>query len=639
MEDLKSLRSRLVTLQQKSSQNRLSERNIVEILQKLVEKFDLKIIYCLSGKDYLTPSRLIQEISKEVVQEGRISLLDLPSILNVSIENIENRVAGALSEKVMLVNGQLLSKFYVENLCEEINLALQESGQLSLADLTVKYSLPMGFIKEELEKRVGKGVQGMFMGNNTLVTDMYVVRHLGKLRGTLRASKKPVDLKAFDSSLVVSQVKMLIESSQVDGKLDGNVFTPTVFRETVWSEVRDNFLVNRYVEFEFIKKRLGVLGAVDVHGVCEQLGSGEFFHSSYINPELILETKESIQKQMQNKDYADFFDLGLPSCLDEEDIEQLIIPPTKCHSRFLFTERTITQAISLISPLLNTFTEEVKDSKNKKKDSLSLQTIQNELKKKKFLKASPEFLEGFCDSVYSKANEIISEKRESRGKPSAVVQDNLPQDFNYLYLCNKSLVGISKVFANVKPVQVHLMKTLASNFFSEMVRVQLNHHRIQTSEVKVNDRGKLIQKLPEYLRDIFLKIGEKVSNKDLDGFIQEIMDNKKDIPIITLKAVDKKTERSILHNLKSDTKSKALSLFDSKDYCFAAILGVKLKLIDQGFIFELPSEKWALKLAFEAYSSISTPDVLTSFLQQLVENPQNENIADLSEQVISFISS
>ena len=639
MEDLKSLRSRLVTIQQKSSQNRLSERNVVEILQKLVEKFDLKVVYCLSGKDYLTPSRLVQEISKEVVQEGRISLLDLPSILNVSIENIENRVAGALSEKVMLVNGQLLSRFYVENLCEEINLALQEGGQLSLADLTVKYSLPMGFIKEELEKRMGKGVQGMFMGNNTLVTDMYVVRHLGKLRGTLRASKKPVDLKGFDSSLVGSQVRGLIESCQVDGKLDGMVFTPTVYRETVWSEVRDSFLVNRFVEFEFIKKRLGVLGAVDIRGVCEQLGQGEYFHSSFVGPELLLETKESVQKQMINKDYADFFDLGLASCFDEEDIEQLITPPTKYHSHFLFTERAINQAISLLGPILNTFGEEVKDSKNKKKDSLSLQTIQNELKKKKFLKASPEFLEGFCDSVYSRANELISERREASGKPSAIVQDSLPQDFNYLYLCNKSLIGLSKVYSNVKPVQVHLMKTLASNFFSEMVRVELNHHGIQTTEVKVNDRGKLIQKLPEYLREIFLKIAEKLSNKDLDGFIQEILNSKKDIPVITLKTVDKKTERSILHNLRSDTRSKALLSLSSKDYCFGAILGVKLKFIDQGYVLELPSEKWALKLAFEAYSSISAPDVLTSFLQQLVENPQNESLAELSEQVTSFISS
>lgn len=639
MEDLKSLRSRLMGIQQKSSQNRLSERNVVEILQKLVEKFDLKIIYCLSGKDYLTPGRLVQEIIREVMQEGRISLLDLPSLLNVSIENIENRVTAALGDKLVLVNGQLMSKFYLTNLCEEINLALQESGQLQLADLTVKYSLPMAFLKQELENKIGSTIQGQFSGNNTLVTDTYIARHLGKLRGTLRAIKKPFDIKSFDTTLSISQTKHLIETAQIQGKLDGTIFTPTIYQNTIWSEVKDYYFVNKFIEFDYIKKRASILGLNDIHSICDQLGAGEYLRNSYCSPDLITETKERIIQLMSNKDYSDFFDLDLPSCIDEEDIDQLITAPIKSHSHYIYTDRAISQALTILTPLINSFIEETKDSKSKKKETLSLQSIQNELKKKKFLNAPLEFLEGFCEAVYSQASQTIIEKKEARGKPSVIVQENLPQDFNYLYLCNKSLQSISQVHQNVKPVQVHIMKTLASNFFSDMIKVQLNHHGFPVTEVKLNDRPKLIQKLPEYLREIFIKIGEKVTNKDLDGFIQDIVANKKDIPVISLKLVDKKTERSVIRSLRSEVVSKLQGFFNSKDWISTGVYAARLKMLDQGYVLEVPCEKWSVKVMLEIYSSVVGNDVLSSFLQILMENTQNEELAGLSEQVYSFVSS
>ena len=60
MEGLKELRARLISVQQKAPGNKLSERNVVEIMQKLVEKYKLELIFTLSGKEYLTPSRLMQ---------------------------------------------------------------------------------------------------------------------------------------------------------------------------------------------------------------------------------------------------------------------------------------------------------------------------------------------------------------------------------------------------------------------------------------------------------------------------------------------------------------------------------------------------------------------------------------------------
>ena len=233
MEQLKQLKAKLMSVQQKSFGNKLSERNVVDIVQKLVEKYKLELIFSISGKEYITPARLVQDITKEVYLEGRVNLLDLPGMLNVSIEQIEAHAGLVTSKDIFLINGQLLSSFYLENVCQEINLTLQEAGQLSLAELTVKYALPMSFLKEQIEKRVGFSIFGQFSKNNVLVTDAYVLRHLARLKGTLRAALKPFDLKSFDQNLVVFQTKTLISENSIKGIIDGLTFIPNVYQTTV----------------------------------------------------------------------------------------------------------------------------------------------------------------------------------------------------------------------------------------------------------------------------------------------------------------------------------------------------------------------------------------------------------------------
>lgn len=49
---------------------RLSERNCIEIVAKLVEEKKLDVVHTLDGKEYITPSQITREIRDELYIHG-----------------------------------------------------------------------------------------------------------------------------------------------------------------------------------------------------------------------------------------------------------------------------------------------------------------------------------------------------------------------------------------------------------------------------------------------------------------------------------------------------------------------------------------------------------------------------------------
>lgn len=49
---------------------RLSERNCIEIVKKLIECKLIEVIFTNDGKEYLTPARLLKEIKDELLVHG-----------------------------------------------------------------------------------------------------------------------------------------------------------------------------------------------------------------------------------------------------------------------------------------------------------------------------------------------------------------------------------------------------------------------------------------------------------------------------------------------------------------------------------------------------------------------------------------
>jgi hypothetical protein len=105
MADLKALRAQLIKVQATKSEYKLTDRNIVEIVNKLMAEYDLNLIFTNTGKEYITPVHLEREIKGEIMRLGRLNIVDLPPLLSVGIEHIEKVVAKFNDSSFVVIDG------------------------------------------------------------------------------------------------------------------------------------------------------------------------------------------------------------------------------------------------------------------------------------------------------------------------------------------------------------------------------------------------------------------------------------------------------------------------------------------------------------------------------------------------------
>ena len=138
--EIRRLQADLQRVQSSSTAHKLSERNCVEVVSKLVEMGLLEVIYTLDGKEYIVPQHLEREIRDELAAHrgkekfvcvitnsncclfkisplldpspGRINVVDLQQILNVDLSHIERGVANLMrrDSTLQLVQGELISR-------------------------------------------------------------------------------------------------------------------------------------------------------------------------------------------------------------------------------------------------------------------------------------------------------------------------------------------------------------------------------------------------------------------------------------------------------------------------------------------------------------------------------------------------
>ena len=72
-EEVRRLAADFQRIQAVSTVHKLSERNCVELVSKLLEMKLVDVVYTLDGKEYVTPQRLEREIRDElIVHRGQI---------------------------------------------------------------------------------------------------------------------------------------------------------------------------------------------------------------------------------------------------------------------------------------------------------------------------------------------------------------------------------------------------------------------------------------------------------------------------------------------------------------------------------------------------------------------------------------
>lgn len=317
---------------------RLSERNCIEIISKLVQEKKLDVVHTLDGKEYITPAQISREIRDELyVHGGRVNIVDLQQSINVDLVHVENKANEiAKSDKgVQLVLGQLIDDSYLDRLAEEVNDKLQEAGLMSISELCKNYDLPGDLLSEELSKRLGKLIQGEMDQYNrgVIFTPAFVARHKARIRGLFSAITRPTPVSSmigafgFQEHLLYSVLEELVNTgrlkgSVVGGRQDKAVYIPDIYAKTQNTWV-DSFLQqNGYLEFDALV-RLGIPDPPTY--IKKRFKSNKllFLRAACVGQTLVDQVEASVEEAVNSSTWTDLQPM-LPSCLSEEDVGILI---------------------------------------------------------------------------------------------------------------------------------------------------------------------------------------------------------------------------------------------------------------------------------------------------------------------------
>lgn len=312
---------------------RLSERNCIEIVTKLIELKLIDVIFTTDGKEYLTPQQLTKEIKDELyVHGGRINTVDLAKELNVDLSQINNCVGDIVKGKeVQLVSGYLIAHYYLEKVAREVNEKLQLQGQISVGELTLQYDLPAELLQHNvLEKYLGKIIIGKQDPSEprTFYTEEYITRTKAKIRGALMGLLKPTPVAVIVNHCNLADRLFLSLFDQINapgvltGRQAGALYVPSCYTKSQNDWVLSFYKQNNYLEYDALSR----LGLSDPKGYVKRILTNEdltFLSSCVIGSQIKQQLETALEECIASKSYLDVVSL-LPSVLTDTDIENVL---------------------------------------------------------------------------------------------------------------------------------------------------------------------------------------------------------------------------------------------------------------------------------------------------------------------------
>lgn len=337
-EEIRRLAADFQRAQFAEAAQRLSERNCIEIVNKLISQKQLEVVHTLDGKEYITPSQISKEMRDELhVRGGRVNIVDLQQVINVDLTHIENRVSDIIkSEKnVQMILGQLIDENYLDRLSEEVNDKLQESGQVTISELCKTYDLPGDFLTQALTQRLGRIINGHIDLDNrgVIFTEAFVARHKARIRGLFSAITRPTAVNSliskygFQEQLLYSVLEELVSTGRlrgtvVGGRQDKAVFVPDIYSRTQSTWVDSFFRQNGYLEFDALS-RLGIPDAVNYIKKRYKNTQLLFLKAACVGQGLVDQVEASVEEAISSGTWVDISPL-LPSSLSVEDAAMLL---------------------------------------------------------------------------------------------------------------------------------------------------------------------------------------------------------------------------------------------------------------------------------------------------------------------------
>ncbi|XP_052032127.1 E3 UFM1-protein ligase 1 [Apodemus sylvaticus] len=375
-EEIRRLAADFQRAQFAESTQRLSERNCIEIVNKLISQKQLEVVHTLDGKEYITPAQISKEMRDELhVRGGRVNIVDLQQVINVDLTHIENRISDIIkSEKrVQIVLGQLIDENYLDRLAEEVNDKLQESGQVTISELCKAYDLPGDFLTQALTQRLGRIINGHLDLDNrgVIFTEAFVARHKARIRGLFSAVTRPTAVNSlvskygFQEQLLYSVLEELVSTGRlrgtvVGGRQDKAVFVPDIYSKTQSAWVDSFFRQNGYLEFDTLS-RLGIPDAVNYIKKRFKNTQLLILKATCVGQGLVDQVEASVEEAISSGTWVDISPL-LPSSLSVEDAAMLlqqVMRPFGKHAAAVVFSDTVVVSEKFINDCTGLFSEQM----------------------------------------------------------------------------------------------------------------------------------------------------------------------------------------------------------------------------------------------------------------------------------------
>ncbi|KAM3958959.1 LOW QUALITY PROTEIN: UFM1 specific ligase 1 [Aphomia sociella] len=341
-DEIKRLAADFQKAQLSSTTQRLSERNCVEIVTKLIELKLIDVIFTTNGKEYLTSQQLLKEIKDELyVHGGRINTVDLAKELNVDLNQINTSVSEIVKgREVQLVAGYLIAQYYLEKIAREINEKLQLQGQITVGELSLQYDLPAELLQHNvLEKYLGKIIIGKQDPSEPRIfyTDEYITRTKAKIRGALLGLLKPTPVTVIINHCNLADRLFMNLFDQINapgvltGRQAGALYVPSCYTKSQNDWVINFYKQNNYLEYDALSR----LGISDPKGYVKRILTNEdltFLSTCVIGSQIKLQLETALEECISSKSYMDVVSL-LPSVLSDADIINVLDELLKNNSK------------------------------------------------------------------------------------------------------------------------------------------------------------------------------------------------------------------------------------------------------------------------------------------------------------------
>ncbi|EGR27461.1 hypothetical protein IMG5_195730, partial [Ichthyophthirius multifiliis] len=337
MDEILELQRQLAQIQEQTTQNKFSDRVIVDLINKLIQEYNLTLIYSSDGQEYMTPEHLdnqIQQLTQEkgvqtlqTIHNYQMLILKQSKVVYLKYQRKTNENSQDQKTKQQQVHIQTkYVKIQMKIYSKDRKYCLQKQAKI--------YNLTMQFIKDQLQSRIDQRIiDGNIVGGEKICTSTFQLLMKAKLRGSLRAATKPIVLgnlsKEFgiENKVLQEIIEELINQEYIEGKIHTGSFIPQKFQKNQENIIRNFLKQNNYIEYSMLQKQLYVQKPQDTlknmfKDQCVLLEDCAFFKDS------LNQLQEQIHNLLIEEGYTDLVFM-FPTIITKGDIDSIIFKHMK----------------------------------------------------------------------------------------------------------------------------------------------------------------------------------------------------------------------------------------------------------------------------------------------------------------------